>query len=189
MLTFYVKDACSLHIPNLDIIFLSDQLTTDWCQPRNANRRLSLGIIDLIGKDRREESLTIQTKTTDTLQRFSNLFHVWMYNHYYTFSTSHLQQVEEKRGKAIPRGLSPSVILSSGAELSHCEQRVQSLFTNQLSSAPALRVSPRHSCVRARSPTPLVGRQAFLLCIFLSSCRRPTEKSHVFFYFYFLKLR
>lgn len=33
------------------------------------------------------------------------------------------------------------VMLKSSAELSHCEQRAQSLFTNQLSSAPGLRES------------------------------------------------
>lgn len=32
-------------------------------------------------------------------------------------------------------------MLTSSAELSHCEQRAQSLFTNQLSSAPGLRES------------------------------------------------
>lgn len=38
-------------------------------------------------------------------------------------------------------------MLTSSAELSHCEQRAQSLFTNQLSSAPGL----RESCVCAWS--------------------------------------
>lgn len=33
------------------------------------------------------------------------------------------------------------IMLTSSAELSHCEQRAQSLFTNQLSSAPGLRQS------------------------------------------------
>lgn len=45
------------------------------------------------------------------------------------------------------------VMLTSSAELSHCEQRAQSLFTNQLSSAPGL----RESFLCAWSVTPMLG--------------------------------
>lgn len=73
-----------------------------------------------------------------------------------------------------PRSLSPSVMLSSGAELSHCEQRDKSLFTNQLSSAPALRGSPRarsvtHAVLRSRHPAGRPGEKPCCLFIF-SSC-------------------
>lgn len=44
-------------------------------------------------------------------------------------------------------------MLTSSAELSHCEQRAQSLFTNQLSSAPGL----RESSLCIRSVTPMLG--------------------------------
>lgn len=44
-------------------------------------------------------------------------------------------------------------MLTSSAELSHCEQRAQSLFTNQLSSAPGL----RESFLCAWSVTPMLG--------------------------------
>lgn len=123
---------------------------------RNANRSLSLGVIDLIGKDCWEESLLIQTKlqtpSTDFLSyKLSSVSRECII---ITLLALHICIGLKKRGeKPFPEvSLRLSVILSSGAELSHCEQRVQSLFTNQLSSAPALRVSPRHSFTHAVVP-------------------------------------
>lgn len=126
-------------------LFNSTRLFVDW--RLNANRSLSLGII---------ESLLIPTKlqtpSTDFLSyKLSSVSRECVI---ITLLALHICNGLKKRGgKPFPEvSLRLSVILSSGAELSHCEQRVQSLFTNQLSSAPALRVSPRHSFTHAVVP-------------------------------------